>query len=89
MPVARWRRLVIAALTFGEGWHNNHHHYPNSTRQGFYWWEIDITYYVLRFMSLLGLVWDLRPVPKRVLQQATAVRKVDAVSELGTNVQPS
>jgi stearoyl-CoA desaturase (Delta-9 desaturase) len=58
--------LVVALLTFGEGWHNNHHHYPNSTRQGFYWWEIDLTYYGLYFMSLLGLTWDLRGVPKRV-----------------------
>jgi len=59
--------MIIALLTFGEGWHNNHHYYPNSTRQGFFWWEIDLSYYVLRFMSLLGLVWDLRPVPQRIL----------------------
>ncbi len=59
--------LIVALLTFGEGWHNNHHYYPNSTRQGFFWWEIDITYYVLCFMSMFGLVWDLRPVPKRLL----------------------
>jgi stearoyl-CoA desaturase (delta-9 desaturase) len=62
--------LLIAILTMGEGWHNNHHHYPNSTRQGFFWWEIDITYYVLCFMSMLCLVWDLRPVPRRVLRRA-------------------
>jgi stearoyl-CoA desaturase (delta-9 desaturase) len=60
--------LIIALLTFGEGWHNNHHHYPNSTRQGFFWWEIDITYYTLLFMSGLGLVWDLKAVPKRILE---------------------
>ena len=59
--------LIVALLTFGEGWHNNHHHYQNSTRQGFFWWEIDITYYILSFMSMLGLVWDLKAVPKRVL----------------------
>jgi len=59
--------LIIALLTFGEGWHNNHHHYQNSTRQGFFWWEIDISFYVLRFMSLLGLVWGLRGVPKKIL----------------------
>jgi stearoyl-CoA desaturase (Delta-9 desaturase) len=70
--------LVIALLTFGEGWHNNHHHYPNSTRQGFYWWEIDISYYLLRFMSLLGLVWDLRPVPRRVLAQAKKPQAIPA-----------
>lgn len=53
----------LALLTFGEGWHNNHHHYPRSARQGFYWWEIDLTYYFLRFLEAIGLVWDLRQVP--------------------------
>lgn len=53
----------LALITLGEGWHNNHHHYQNATRQGFYWWEIDITYYGLKMMSWLGIVWDLKPVP--------------------------
>ncbi len=57
--------LVLALLTLGEGWHNNHHHYPVSVKQGFYWWEIDITYYVLRGMAVFGLVWDLKPVPAK------------------------
>jgi stearoyl-CoA desaturase (Delta-9 desaturase) len=59
--------MVVALLTFGEGWHNNHHYYPNSTRQGFFWWEIDITYYTLNFMGMLGLVWDLKSVPERIM----------------------
>jgi stearoyl-CoA desaturase (delta-9 desaturase) len=50
----------IALLTFGEGWHNNHHYYMASVRQGFFWWEIDMTYYVLRALAALGVVWDLR-----------------------------
>ncbi|KFN41794.1 hypothetical protein N790_03045 [Arenimonas malthae CC-JY-1] len=54
---------LLALLTFGEGWHNNHHHYPGSARQGFAWWELDLTYLGLRAMALLGLVSDLRPVP--------------------------
>ena len=54
---------LLALLTFGEGWHNNHHHFPGSVRQGFYWWELDLTYYGLRALSWLGLVWDLRSVP--------------------------
>ncbi len=62
--------LVLALLTGGEGWHNNHHHYPASARQGFYWWEIDTTYYALVLLSWLGLVWDLKPVPAKVLAQA-------------------
>jgi len=53
---------VLALITLGEGWHNNHHHYPASVRQGFYWYELDITYLILRAMSAVGLVWDLRPV---------------------------
>jgi stearoyl-CoA desaturase (delta-9 desaturase) len=56
----------LALLTFGEGWHNNHHHYPLSARQGFYWWEIDLTYYGLRLLAALGVVWDLKPVPASV-----------------------
>lgn len=53
----------LALITLGEGWHNNHHYYPASTPQGFYWWEIDITYYGLKVLSWLGLVWDIREVP--------------------------
>ena len=58
--------LWLALLTFGEGWHNNHHHYPASARQGFYWWEIDLTYYGLRALAALDLIWDLKPVPAAV-----------------------
>jgi stearoyl-CoA desaturase (Delta-9 desaturase) len=57
----------LALLTFGEGWHNNHHFYPGSARQGFRWWEIDVTYYGLKLMELCGLVRNLKPVPARVL----------------------
>ncbi|CAN1504215.1 MAG: acyl-CoA desaturase [Sulfuritalea sp.] len=60
---------VIALFTLGEGWHNNHHHFPSSARQGFYWWEIDLTYYGLKILSALGLIWDLRKVPVEVLSQ--------------------
>lgn len=56
----------LALVTFGEGWHNNHHHYPGAARQGFYWWEIDLTYYALRLLAALGLIWDLRPVPAAI-----------------------
>ncbi|MEO8459256.1 MAG: acyl-CoA desaturase [Dokdonella sp.] len=60
---------LLALITFGEGWHNNHHHFPGSARQGFRWWEIDATYYLLRGLSTLGLIWDLKPAPPR-LQRA-------------------
>lgn len=65
----------LALITFGEGWHNNHHYYPSSARQGFYWWEIDMTYYILRLLSLCGIVWDLREVPQRVLQEGRATKR--------------
>ena len=47
-------------------YHNNHHHYPASVRQGFYWWEFDVTFYVLKLLSLCGVIWDLKPVPAAV-----------------------
>lgn len=56
----------LALITFGEGWHNNHHHYPGSVRQGFRWWELDITFYLLVVLSWFGLVWDLKGVPQPV-----------------------
>lgn len=59
----------LSLITLGEGWHNNHHYYMHSTRQGFYWWEIDPTYYGLKIMSWLGLVSDLKPVPERILEE--------------------
>jgi stearoyl-CoA desaturase (delta-9 desaturase) len=58
--------FIIAILTFGEGWHNNHHHYPGSARQGFYWWEIDLTYYVLKFLAMMGVIWDVRTVSDNI-----------------------
>jgi stearoyl-CoA desaturase (delta-9 desaturase) len=56
---------LLALITMGEGWHNNHHHVPISARQGFYWWEIDFSYYMLRALEKLGLIWDLKqPTPR-------------------------
>jgi stearoyl-CoA desaturase (Delta-9 desaturase) len=60
---------LLALITFGEGWHNNHHRYMASANQGFYWWQIDITYYVLRLLQSLGVVWDLRKPPAHVLEE--------------------
>lgn len=64
---------LLALITFGEGWHNNHHHFPGSTRQGFFWWEIDLSYYVLKAMSLVGLVSELREPPPRLLKRAAMI----------------
>ncbi len=60
----------LALLTFGEGWHNNHHFFPGSSRQGFRWWQVDLTWYGLKLMSALGLVRGLKPVPAWVLAKA-------------------
>ena len=73
--------LILALLTFGEGWHNNHHHFPGSVRQGFYWWEVDISYYLLRLLAFFGLIWDLRPVPQRVLESGRQGRFEPVLAE--------
>ncbi len=57
--------LVLAVLTLGEGWHNNHHWCPGNVRQGFRWWQIDVSFYVLWTMACLGLVAGIRPLPAR------------------------
>lgn len=62
--------FVIALLTAGEGWHNNHHHYQSCARQGFRWWQIDLTYYVLKLLQLFRIVWDVREPPRHVVEAA-------------------
>lgn len=59
---------LLAIVTMGEGWHNNHHYYQRSANQGFYWWEWDPTYYVLKLLAVLGIVWDLHTPPAKVLE---------------------
>ncbi len=71
--------LILALITLGEGWHNNHHYFQASARQGFYWWEIDISYYVLRMLAALGLVWDLRGVPVSAYEAGRTRRDSEAV----------
>jgi stearoyl-CoA desaturase (delta-9 desaturase) len=62
----------LALISMGEGWHNNHHHYMNSANQGFYWWEIDMSYYLLKALEKVGLVWDVRKAPKEITSAAAA-----------------
>jgi stearoyl-CoA desaturase (Delta-9 desaturase) len=57
---------IIAVLTLGEGWHNNHHHYQSTANQGWFWWEVDVTYYALRALAALGVVRDLRLPPAAI-----------------------
>ena len=61
--------FLLSLITLGEGWHNNHHYYPGSVRQGFRWWQIDVSYYLLRVLALMGVVWNLRPVPANVIKR--------------------
>ena len=68
-PDTSRNNALLALITLGEGWHNNHHHFAISARQGFFWWEIDVTYYLLVVMSWLGIVSDLRAVPEHVLNK--------------------
>ena len=68
---------LLALLTLGEGWHNNHHYYMASARQGFFWWEVDFTYYILRALSALGVVWDLR-VPTEAIRDGGSRRAREA-----------
>ena len=64
----------LAVLTTGEGWHNNHHHYQSSANQGFHWWQIDVTFYVLRVLEMCGIVWDVRRPPAAVIAGTLVAR---------------
>ncbi|HEY5955245.1 MAG TPA: acyl-CoA desaturase [Polyangiaceae bacterium] len=65
---------LLALITTGEGWHNNHHHYQSSAKQGFRWWEIDVTYYCLCGLAALGLIWDLRRPPREAIDSDALLR---------------
>ena len=67
----------VGMLAFGEGWHNNHHHFPGAARQGFYWWEVDLTWYGLKALAALGVIRDLKGVPQRVRD----ARRVEALGK--------
>jgi stearoyl-CoA desaturase (delta-9 desaturase) len=59
--------FLLAMLTMGDGWHNNHHHYPHSAQAGFFWWEIDPAFRTIKLLERLGIVWDVRGVPEHKL----------------------
>jgi stearoyl-CoA desaturase (Delta-9 desaturase) len=66
-PDSSRNSFLLAMVTFGDGWHNNHHHYPHAARAGFFWWEIDGAYRLIRLMERCRLVWDVRQVPPHKL----------------------
>lgn len=79
--------LALALVTFGEGWHNNHHFHPSSARQGFFWWEVDLSHLALRFLRVLRVVRDLRTPPASVrlahLRPSRGVPAQRSLSEAG------
>ncbi len=82
---------LLAFFTMGEGWHNNHHAYQSSVRQGFRWWEIDATFYVLKMLSWVGLVWNLKTPPQAVRQneQRLGSRVIErAAAQLAAHFNP-
>jgi stearoyl-CoA desaturase (Delta-9 desaturase) len=80
---------LLALVTLGEGWHNNHHHYQRSARQGFYWWEIDISFYILKVLSWFRIVWDVEGVPAHVRDVTTAPQRKRVQSEQSSSVKPA
>ena len=73
--------LLLALITFGEGWHNNHHRFPNSARQGLRWWELDLSFSVIKIMEKIGLVWSVNagPTAQQVAQALTENEKPSLV----------
>ena len=69
--------FIVSLLTFGDGWHHNHHYCPSSARHGFLWWEIDINFIILRVLSRFGIVWNLRMPSGRV---RSATKRPDRLS---------
>lgn len=77
--------FLLSLITLGEGWHNNHHRFAVSARQGFYWWEIDISYYILKIMSKVGIIWDLNPVPAHILKEGRDAHITNGQSKPGVS----
>ncbi len=67
--------FFLSLLTMGEGWHNNHHKHCGTAKMGFFWWEVDVTYYILKMLSFLGIVWDLKPPPEKAYDPETFLAK--------------
>lgn len=73
--------LLLSLITLGEGWHNNHHRYQATVRQGFFWWEFDPTWYLLKALSWTGLIWGLKPVPASVYAEAAGAADAAGTAE--------
>lgn len=80
---------LTAVFAVGEGWHNNHHRYQRSARNGFYWWEFDPTWYAIRLMQMVGLVWDVKTVPERIYEEARVSKARRASQSVVSVVHPT
>lgn len=78
---------ILAIITLGEGWHNNHHRFAHSARQGMYWWEYDVSFYILKVLSWFGIVWDMKSYPKSLYQEARQ-NKQDKKSDVPVDLAP-
>ncbi len=76
---------LVALFTLGEGWHNNHHRYSSSVNQGLYWWEIDVSHYILVGLSWFGIVWGLRGTPDYIYEEA---KKTASVMDIHLKPKP-
>jgi stearoyl-CoA desaturase (delta-9 desaturase) len=76
--------VFTAVFAAGEGWHNNHHRYQRAARNGFYWWEFDPTWYVIRAMKAVGLAWDVQVVPTRIYEEARAAKTQGATRKFAS-----
>jgi len=81
--------FILAIICLGEGWHNNHHRYQSCTRNGFYWWEIDPTYWGLKALSWTRLIWGLKPVPKSILEEGALADHHKSVAAAQHSTMPS
>jgi stearoyl-CoA desaturase (delta-9 desaturase) len=82
---------LLAFFAMGEGWHNNHHAYQSSARQGFKWWEFDFTFYLLKALSWVGVVRGLKTPPLQVLrnEQPLGPKVINrAAEELAAHFNP-
>jgi stearoyl-CoA desaturase (delta-9 desaturase) len=80
---------LTAFFAVGEGWHNNHHRYQRAARNGFYWWEFDPTWYVIRAMAAVGLVWNVQAVPDRIYDEAREVKAKRSTATVPSILDPS
>jgi stearoyl-CoA desaturase (delta-9 desaturase) len=65
---------IVGVLAMGEGWHNNHHAFPNSARHGLWWWQLDFSYLIIRLLELLGLAWDVKVPAAQAIEAKRAIR---------------